>query len=115
MMTKDKLSLVLTTISLFGATLPGSVSAADALANDRQWSMEPAWVQELTIESDFTVFMEPHVSAETQRLALRKLWRLLEWEGDGLNCYESDYGAIETVRQAKIAEGTVSAMRWTHR
>lgn len=108
-MTARKLSLVLTTISLFGVALPGSVSAADAAANDHQWPMALASIQELTIESDFTVFMAPEVSAETHRLAFRKLWRLLGWESDGLSIYDSDYAAIETIRQAMVADDTVSA------
>jgi hypothetical protein len=90
MMTARKLSLVLTAISLFGMALPGSVSAADAAANDRQRPMALASIQELTIESDFTAFMAPEVPAETHRLALWKLWRLLGWESDGLSTYESD-------------------------
>jgi len=99
MMTGGKIGSVLTTTSLLGTALSGSISAADPAADGRSRSMEPEWVQELTIESDFTVFMAPEVPAETQRQAMRKLWRLLEWEEDGLNCYESDYAAIETMRR----------------
>ena len=118
-MTARQLSLVLTAISLFGMALPGPVAAAEAAANDLArpassgttsvpvdddlWQpMALASIQDLTLEPDFTVFMAPEVSVQIRRLALRKLWRLRGWEGDGLSTYEADYTAIEPARAAGV-------------
>ena len=108
-MSARQLSLILTAISFFGMTLPGSVAAADAAANDRQRRRALASIQDLTLESDFTVFMAPEVPAQIRRLALRKLWQLLGWESDGLSAYDADYTAIEPVRRAAGVDDSVPA------
>jgi hypothetical protein len=126
MMTARQLSLVLTAISCFGMALPVSVAAADAAANDLArpansvttsvpvgddfWQpMTMVSIQDLTLESDFTVFMAPEVPAEIRRVALRKLWRLLGWDSDGLGEYEADYTAIVPARRAPTVDDTVAA------
>ena len=107
-MAARQLGSVLTAISLFGMALPGSV-AADAAASPPEQPMTLASIQELTIESDFTVFMAPDVSAEIRTRALRKLWRLLGWQSDGLATYEADYTVIEPIRKAAVADDAVQA------
>ena len=55
----------------------------------------------LTAESDYTVFLAPGVAEETQRQALRILWRSdpVLANLSGLNDYDGDYRAIGTVQQ----------------
>jgi hypothetical protein len=109
MMTARQLSLVLTAISLCGMALPASVAAADAAANDGQRPMALPSIQDLTLESDFTVFMGPEVPAQIRTLALRKLWRLRGWQSDGLVTYGADYTRFEPVGQPAIADDSVAA------
>lgn len=55
----------------------------------------------LTAESDYTVFLAEGVAEETQRQALRILWRSdpVLANVSGLNDYDDDYRAIGTVQQ----------------
>jgi hypothetical protein len=125
-MVARQLSLVLTAISFFGMTVPGSLTAADATAkdparpassgttsmpvDDDSWQpMALASIQGLTLESDFTVFMAPEVPVQIRRLALRKLWRLRGWQSDGLVTYGADYTRFEPVGQPAIADDSVAA------
>ena len=59
-------------------------------------------IENLTAESDFTVFMKEGVPDELRNLALRRMWRLVPIFGelDGMNDYDEDYSVV-----VKIAEG----------
>ena len=71
-------------------------------------------VEELTAESDYTVFLADHVPEAIKRAALHKLWRSdpVLANLDGLNDYDEDYNLanslIASVRTAyKVGKGYV--------
>ena len=64
------------------ALIPGMALAGTGLARDQRMAVaNPAGVIDinaLTLESDFTVFMGQDVPEEVRRIALRRLWALME-------------------------------------
>ncbi|MEJ2378296.1 MAG: DUF3306 domain-containing protein [Pseudolabrys sp.] len=56
-------------------------------------------VDELTAESDYTVFLGQNVPEALKRAALHKLWRSdpMLANLDGLNDYDEDFNAVETL------------------
>jgi Protein of unknown function (DUF3306) len=55
-------------------------------------------IEELTFQSDYTVFMKRNVPETLKRAALRKLWRSdpILANLDGLNDYDEDYNLVDT-------------------
>jgi hypothetical protein len=80
------------------APMPAAEAAA---APDEQTPVLPP-IDELTAESDYTVFLGKDVPEAVTRAALRKLWlsdpALLSL--DGLNDYDEDYNIVDTVVSA---------------
>jgi hypothetical protein len=75
--------------------------AVDAVAADEETPVLPP-IDELTAESDYTVFLGKNVPEAIARAALRKLWlsdpALASL--DGLNDYDEDYNIVDTVVSA---------------
>ena len=55
-------------------------------------------IDELTFQSDYTVFMKKNVPEALRRAALRKLWKSdpILANLDGLNDYDEDYNLVDT-------------------
>jgi hypothetical protein len=95
-------------------TEPPAATAEDEAQANLPAEQEPAELPELpdpeTLDasSDFKPFLKPGVPAETQRAALRRLWRLdpLYNHMDGLDDYCEDY-----TDKAKVVKGMRTAYR----
>lgn len=109
-MTGLQLGAILTAAGVFATALSPSMTAADPATDDRRQPVTLPPVEALTIDSDFRVFMAPEVPAEIHRQGLRRLWRLLGWENDGLGNYEADYSG-----RAAVAEDAAEASRVARR
>ena len=72
------------------------VSAEGAPADDDMPVLPP--IDELTFESDYTVFLNSKVPETLRRAALRKLWTSdpVLANLDGLNDYDEDYNLVDT-------------------
>jgi len=77
-----------------------SLSAEGAPVDDEMPVLPP--IEELTAESDYTVFLNAKVPEALRRAALRKLWTSdpVLANLDGLNDYDHDYNVIDTVISA---------------
>lgn len=74
-----------------------NLSAESAPADDDMLALPP--IEELTAESDYTVFLNAKVPEALRRAALRKLWASdpVLANLDGLNDYDENYNLIDTV------------------
>ena len=74
----------------------GEPIAANGAAEEEMPVLPP--IEELTAESDYTVFLAEKVPEALRRVALRKLWRSdpVFANRDGLNDYDEDYHAVDT-------------------
>jgi hypothetical protein len=74
-----------------------AAEAAEAEASPEDAPVLPP-LEELTSESDYTVFLAKNVPETLRRAALRKLWRSdpVFANLDGLNDYDEDYHAVDT-------------------
>lgn len=82
------------------AAFLAAAAAAEPMGRDgSQPGVLPA-LEALRADSDFTVFMAPEVPDEVRNLALRRLWRLLAWQSDGLDTYAGDYTSQAGRREA---------------
>jgi hypothetical protein len=81
---------------LVSAAPDDAPAAADSLPAEEP-PLPP--IEELTAESDYTVFLGRNVPEELKRAALRKLWRSdpVFANLDGLNDYDDDYSLVETL------------------
>ena len=77
---------------------PDVAPDAEAAPADDEMPVLPP-IEELTAESDYTVFLNPKVSETVRRAALRKLWRSdpVLANLDGLNDYDEDYNVVDTI------------------
>ena len=81
------------------AATPEQAAPADAAASvDEEMPALPS-IDELTAESDYTVFLGDKVPEQLRRAALRKLWASdpVFANLDGLNDYDEDYNLVTTV------------------
>lgn len=115
MMTGSQFGAVLTAVSLAGAVLAPSTTIADVARTDHLRPMALPAIEALTRDSDFTVFMAPEMPAEIRKQALRRLWRLLVSQSDGLGTYEADYATFLPVRRAAAAGDAVESPRTARR
>ena len=78
------------------AAVPAEAPPADVAAEEAP-VLPP--IEELTAESDYTAFLGQNVPETLKRAALRKLWRSdpVLANLDGLNDYDDDYNAVETL------------------
>jgi Protein of unknown function (DUF3306) len=79
---------------------PEAANAAtdsDAVAADEDLPNLPP-IEELTFQSDYTVFLKKNVPEALRRAALRKLWQSdpVLANLDGLNDYDEDYHLVDT-------------------
>ncbi len=56
-------------------------------------------IESLTVESDYSPFMRDGIPSALQRLALRRLWKLMPIVPDGLDDYDEDYSMIGMVAE----------------
>ncbi len=77
---------------------PDQTPSAEGVSADEDMPALPP-IEELTAESDYTVFMNEKVPETLRRAALRKLWTSdpVLANLDGLNDYDHDYNVIDTV------------------
>jgi hypothetical protein len=62
-------------------------------------------VDDLTLESDFSAFMQPDVNADTRRAAMKKLFMNDHYRTmDGLDVYVDDYSKPELLPAAMLAQ-----------
>lgn len=62
-------------------------------------------VESLTIDSDFTLFMHPHVDAVVRRAALKQLFRDPRFNAmDGLDTYIDDYTKADPIPESVIKQ-----------
>jgi hypothetical protein len=62
-------------------------------------------VDDLTLESDFSAFMQPDVDADTRRAAMKKLFMNDHYRTmDGLDVYVDDYSKPELLPAAMLAQ-----------
>jgi hypothetical protein len=81
------------------AATPDQAALADlAVSTDEEMPALPS-IDELTAESDYTVFLGEKVPEQLRRAALRKLWASdpVFANLDGLNDYDEDYNLATTV------------------
>lgn len=77
---------------------PGQMPDAEGVPADDDMPVLPP-IEDLTAESDYTVFMNKKVPETLRRAALRKLWASdpVLANLDGLNDYDHDYNVIDTL------------------
>jgi hypothetical protein len=96
------LSRIHVSVLTLGLACGGQAAAQDLAARHPAASID---INALTVESDFTVFMHKSVPEEVRRIALRKLWTLIEIPQDCLDlCYEPEPTASGVVRLATKAK-----------
>jgi hypothetical protein len=62
-------------------------------------------VDDLTLESDFSAFMQPDIDADTRRAAMKKLFMNDHYRTmDGLDVYVDDYSKPELLPAAMLAQ-----------
>jgi len=87
---------------MLGLACGGQAAAQDLAARHPAASFD---IDALTVESDFTVFMHKSVPEEVRRIALRRLWTLIELpEACHDLCYEPEPAASGAVRLATKAK-----------
>jgi hypothetical protein len=78
-------------------------SEAPSPATDEKPALPP--VDDLTLESDFSAFMQPDVNADTRRAAMKKLFMNDHYRTmDGLDIYVDDYSKPELLPAAMLAQ-----------
>jgi uncharacterized protein DUF3306 len=90
-MSKASLIASCTAAAALAIALPGLFLAGPAIADDRPTDRPPVTYIDagtLAIDSDFTVFMGKGVPEDVRRVALRRLWVLMELP---VSCYELCY------------------------
>ena len=93
------LSRIYIPVLTLGLALAVPAAAEDLRAHHPAASID---VGALTAESDFTVFMQEDVPEEVRRIALRKLWTLIELPHICFDlCYEPEPAASGIVRLAR--------------
>jgi len=90
------LSRIHVSLLMLGLMCGGQAAAQDMPARHPAASID---TDALTAESDFTVFMHKSMPEEVRRIALRKLWTLMEApQACHELCYEAEPAASATVR-----------------
>ena len=85
------------------ATNPPATTATPALQAAEQPVLPP--IESLTIDSDFTLFMQPNVDAAVRRAALKQLFRDPRFNVmDGLDTYIDDYTKADPIPNDMLAD-----------
>ncbi len=91
-----------------GAAAPGAEADAAPVKTDAD--MPP--LESLDEESDYTGFLSPGVSEDLRRMALRRLFRLPQFNiRDGLNDYDEDFRIFEPLGKIVTADMKYHAER----